>query len=177
MFIIDTPRLGLREWKDSDTPVFIEMNRDEKVMEFFPSLLSQEETRAMMGRIKTFLAENKFGLWAVERKDTNEFIGFNGLSIPRFRTDFTPCVEIGWRLAQRHWGYGFATEAATACLDYGFKTLKLKEITSFTSVLNTKSINVMKKIGMHFIKNFEHPAIEDGHKLKTHVLYVKKAHG
>jgi RimJ/RimL family protein N-acetyltransferase len=175
VFIIETPRLSLREWKDSDAPVFIEMNRDEKVMEFFPSLISEEETHAMIGRIKTFLAENKFGLWAVERKDTNEFIGFTGLSIPRFQTDFTPCVEIGWRLAYSHWGYGFATEAATACLDFGFNTLKLDEIVSFTSVLNKKSMNVMEKTGMHFIRNFEHPAIENGNRLKTHVLYLKKA--
>ncbi|HLK29131.1 MAG TPA: GNAT family N-acetyltransferase [Puia sp.] len=175
MFIIETPRLYLREWKDSDAPLFIEMNRDERVMEFFPALLSEEETLAMIERIKKFLDENKFGLWAAERKDSNEFIGFIGLSVPRFQSDFTPCVEIGWRLAHKHWGKGFATEAAAACLDYGFNILHLDEIVSFTSVLNIKSINVMKKIGMSYVKNFEHPNIEDGSRVKTHVLYLKKA--
>jgi RimJ/RimL family protein N-acetyltransferase len=173
LIIIETPRLCLREWKDSDSPIFIEMNRDEKVMEFFPALLSSEETLSMIERIKKFLAEHKFGFWAAERKDTNEFIGFVGLSVPRFQTDFTPCVEIGWRLAHKHWGYGYATEAANACLEYGFNVLRLNEIVSFTSALNLKSMHVMKKIGMNYVKNFDHPNIEDGNKLKTHVLYRK----
>ncbi len=173
--IIETSRLCLREWKNSDAEIFIEMNGNDKVMEFFPALLSAEETLAMIERTKKFIADHKFGFWAAERKDTNEFIGFVGLSIPRFQTDFTPCVEIGWRLAQKHWGNGFAPEAAAACLNYGFDILKLTEIVSFTSVLNTKSMNVMKKIGMHYVKDFEHPGIEDGNRLKTHVLYSKKA--
>lgn len=128
----------------------------------------------MIEKIKKIMAENNFGLWAVEIKQAKEFIGFVGLSIPRFETAFTPCVEIGWRLAHTHWGYGYATEAAAACLDYGFKDLMLDEIVSFTSVLNTKSINVMRKIGMEYVKDFEHPLVEEG-SLKTHVLYVKKA--
>jgi RimJ/RimL family protein N-acetyltransferase len=174
MYVIETQRIGLRNWKESDAVPFIEMNLDENVMEFFTSTLSEEETLAIIERIKKFITENHFGLWAVERKDMNEFIGFTGLSIPRFKTDFTPCVEIGWRLGHRHWGYGFATEAAIACLDYGFRVLNLSEIISFTSVLNLRSVNVMKKIGMSFVKNFEHPNVEDGNRLKTHVLYLKK---
>jgi 3-dehydroquinate dehydratase/shikimate dehydrogenase len=89
-------------------------------MEFFLSTMSNEETITMVERIKKFLYENNFGLWTAEIKQTKEFIGFVGLSIPRFQTDFTPCVEIGWRLAHKHWGYGYATEAAATCLDYGF---------------------------------------------------------
>ncbi len=175
MYFIETERIGLRQWKDSDEPVFVEMNMDKNVMEFFPSILSAEETLAMIERIKKLIAENNFGLWGAEIKHTKEFIGFVGLSIPRFQMDFTPCVEIGWRLAHKHWGYGYATEAAAACLDYGFNNLKINEIVAFTSVLNARSINVMKKIGMENVKNFEHPLIEDGHWLKTHVLYSKKA--
>lgn len=145
MSSIETPRLRLREWKEPDTQPFVEMNRDERVMEFFPSAMCEKETTAMMGRIIKFFSEHPFGLWAAELKQTNEFIGFVGLSIPSFETDFTPCVEIGWRLAYKHWGYGYAPEAATACLDYGFNVLKLEEIVSFTTVLNLRSINVMKK--------------------------------
>ncbi|MBS1916450.1 MAG: GNAT family N-acetyltransferase [Bacteroidetes bacterium] len=172
--MIETPRLGLREWKDSDADVFIEMCADERVMEFFPSIQTEEQALATIERIKKFFAENNFGLWAVEGKDTHEFIGFCGLSSPKFETDFTPCIEIGWRFAHKHWGYGFATEAATACLNYGFDVLKLKEIVSFTSVLNTRSENVMKKTGMHFVKHFEHPLIEDGDRLRKHVLYGRR---
>jgi RimJ/RimL family protein N-acetyltransferase len=144
-------------------------------MEFFPSLLSEEETFGMVERIQKFIAGNNFGLWAAEIKQTKEFIGFVGLSILRFQTDFTSCIEIGWRLAHKHWGYRYATEAAAACLDYGLNNLKLHEIVSFTSILNTRSISVMKKIGMEYVKNLESPLIENGHRLKKHVLYVKKS--
>jgi RimJ/RimL family protein N-acetyltransferase len=171
MFIIETQRLGLRAWKDSDTEPFIEMNRDGRVMEFFPSILSESETLGMIERIKKCIAENHFGLWATEIKQTKEFIGFVGLSIPSFQAEFTPCVEIGWRLAHKYWGNGYATEAASACLDYGFNHLHPGEILSFTSVLNNKSLNVMKKIGMSYVETFEHPGIEEGSRLKTHALY------
>jgi len=144
-------------------------------MEFFPSILTEEESISMISRIKIFFAEHHFGLWAAELKQTKEFIGFTGLSVPRFQTDFTPCVEVGWRLAYKHWGHGYAPEAAIACFDYGFNILKLKEIMSFTSILNTRSISVMKKTGMNFIKNFEHPCIEEGNRLKTHALFVKES--
>ena len=175
MYSIETKRLGLRNWKETDIPLFIEMNMDNRVMEFFPSLLSAEESIAMIERTKKFIEENQFGLWAVEIKDTHEFIGYTGLARPRFNTDFTPCVEIGWRLAFTYWGNGFATEAANACLDYGFTVLKLGEILAFTSVLNLRSIHVMKKIGMEYVKRFNHPNIEEGHRLKEHVLYTKKS--
>jgi len=100
MYIIETDRLGLRHWQDSDIPRFIEMNKDPRVMEYFPKLLSDEETLNMVTKINRTLQENDFGLWAVEVEDSKEFIGFLGLSIPSFEADFTPCVEIGWRFAQ-----------------------------------------------------------------------------
>lgn len=175
MYIIETNRLGLRNWMDTDIPVFVEMNKDPKVMEYFPKVLSEEETMAMLDRIKQHFIDNGFGLFAVELKETNEFIGFVGLSIPKFEADFTPCVEIGWRLAHKHWGKGYAPEAAEACLNYGFDNLGLKEIVSFTSVLNKGSMRVMEKIGMKYVKEFDHPNVEPDSRLKKHVLYVKKA--
>ncbi|MDQ7092637.1 GNAT family N-acetyltransferase [Desulfosporosinus sp. PR] len=173
MYIIETTRLGLRNWTDSDTAKFAEMNRDPKVMEFFPKLLSEEETLEMVQKINTHIVDNGFGLWATEIKATKEFIGFVGLSIPRFQTDFTPCVEVGWRLAYNYWGKGYAQEAARECLNYGFKRLGLKRIVSFTSIFNERSMNVMKRIGMSYVKEFENPNVELGHKLRRHVLYVK----
>lgn len=175
MYSIETKRLGLRDWIDSDIPKFIDMNKDSRVMEYFPKLLTADESIAMVHRIRKSIAELGFGLWAVEIKDTNEFIGFVGLSVPSFEADFTPCVEIGWRLACSYWGKGYAQEAARACLDYGFNNLGIKEIVSFTSLLNMQSMNVMKKIEMHYVKEFDHPKIEDGHRLKRHVLYAKSA--
>ena len=168
---IHTPRLILRQWQESDHEQYIAMNMDPEVMRYFPALQTQEMTLAQIERFKTFIDENGYGLFAVERIDTGGFIGFTGLAHPRFESFFTPCVEIGWRLDKAHWGQGFAKEAARACLVFGFNKLSLNEIYSFTSILNLPSINVMKKIGMKEAGQFEHPNIADGDRLKTHVLY------
>lgn len=141
-------------------------------MEYFPKLLSEEETLRMVDKINRSLRENSFGLWAVEVKDSNEFIGFLGLSIPGFEAEFTPCVEIGWRFAHAYWGKGYAQEAGKACLDYGFNVLGLPRIVSFTAAINKRSINVMEKIGMEYVKSFNHPRIESGNRLQEHVLYA-----
>lgn len=173
MYIIETNRLGLRNWLDSDIPKFVKMNKDSRVMEYFPKILTEFESKQMVEKNKMNISDNGFGLWAVEIKQTNEFIGFVGLSIPQFEANFTPCIEIGWRLAYKYWGNGYAQEAAEKCLDYGFINLGFKEIVSFTSVLNLRSINVMKKIGMKYTQEFEHPNIAQGNKLRRHVLYKK----
>lgn len=99
------------------------------------------------------------------------FIGFIGLAVPAFEVSFTPCVEIGWRLARPWWGQGLATEGAQAALAYGFEHLKLPEIVSFTVPGNRSSRRVMEKLGMHYTEDFEHPRIEAGHPLRRHVLY------
>jgi len=168
---IETPRLILRQWKASDHEPYIKLNRDTNVMEFFPSVLSREETLAQIERISNHITQYGYGLFALERKDNHKFIGFTGLSHPSFESHFTPCVEIGWRLSRANWDQGFATEAAKACLDYGLHTVKLGEIYSFTSVYNVRSEQVMVKTGMVKQGVFDHPLIEDGDILKQHVLY------
>lgn len=140
-------------------------------MRYFPATQSREQTLAQIERNNAHFAQHGFGLFAVERKDTGEFIGYTGFAIPRFEAFFMPCVEIGWRLAKEHWNQGFAQEAARACLDFGFNTLNFNNIYSFTSIHNLPSINVMLKIGMFEVGHFEHPQLPDGHHLKTHVLY------
>ena len=169
--VITTPRLKLRYWKEEDNQPFIEMNRDAEVMRFFPKLQTEEETLQQIKRIKKHFEEYGYGLYAMERIDDGDFIGFTGFSHPTFKSHFTPCVEIGWRLKADSWGNGFATEAAIACLKYGFTELQLPEIYSFTAAINLPSVNVMKKCGMAYLETFEHPAMTEGDKLKTHVLY------
>jgi RimJ/RimL family protein N-acetyltransferase len=168
---IETPRLVLRQWTETDHEPFIELNLDRDVMEFFPSTLTREESMGQIARITTHINQYGYGLFAVERKDNHQFIGFTGLSHPQFESYFTPCVEIGWRLSKENWNQGFAIEAAKACLKWGLQTLKLSEIYSFTSIHNLRSEQVMIKIGMHKMDLFEHPMIKEGHFLKQHVLY------
>lgn len=171
MIFIETPRLILRTWKDSDLKIFQEMNSNPIVMEFFLNKLSFDETSLFFERIQKEFTEKNYGLYAVELKATNEFIGFTGFHYTNMDTDFCPCVEIGWRYTNRAWGNGYATEAAKACLEYAKENMNLKEVYSFTSVPNKRSENVMRKIGMLKIKSFAHPLVPDEHPLKEHVLY------
>jgi ribosomal-protein-alanine N-acetyltransferase len=170
-YIIATERLGLRRWLPSDTKPFAEMNQDETVMRFFPRKLTNDETFELIKKIEFHFDKNQFGLFAVENKFTREFLGFTGFAIPTFHSFFTLCVEIGWRYKREAWGQGFATEAAIACLKYGFINLKFDKIVSFTSPLNINSEKVMKRIGMKYITDFDHPQIEKNNILCRHVLY------
>ncbi len=168
---IQTPRLWLRRWRQEDRDPFAELNADPAVMEHFPSTLSREESDAGVDRIETHFTEHGFGFWAVEVPGTAPFIGFIGLFVPAFESSFTPCVEIGWRLARPWWGQGLATEGARAALAYGFEQLNLPGIVSFTVPGNQRSRRVMEKLGMRYSENFEHPRIDPEHPLRRHVLY------
>ena len=163
--IVETPRLILRQWRKSDEEPYINLNSDPEVMAYFPSVKTPVETLAQIEKISDYIDKNGYGFFAVERKDNHQFIGFTGLSNPGFDAHFTPCIEIGWRLSKENWGQGFATEAASACLDLGFDKLKLGEIYSFTSVHNGRSEKVMQRIGMSKTGEFDHPLIGDGHWL------------
>jgi RimJ/RimL family protein N-acetyltransferase len=168
-----TERLILRPWREEDLALFAALNADPAVMGHFPSVLTRAESDALATRIRADLAERGFGLWAVEAPGVAPFIGFIGLAVPRFEAHFTPCVEIGWRIAREHWGRGYATEAARAALAYGLGRLRLDEIASFTAVGNLRSRRVMEKIGMTHdpSDDFDHPNLPPGHPLRRHVLY------
>lgn len=170
-YIFQSERLGFRHWVNDDIVPFAEMCNDPFVMEFFPKRLSLQETNELVERIKKHFAENGYGLYAVDILDTQTFIGFIGFATPRFEAFFTPCIEIGWRLKRDSWGQGFATEGASKCLEYGFQQLNFREVFSFTSENNQRSVRVMQKIGMQLVGSFEHPLIEEGNKLRKHVLY------
>jgi RimJ/RimL family protein N-acetyltransferase len=156
-----------------DREPFARLNNDARVMEYFPSPLTRAESDALASRIETHFRAYGFGLWAVELRESGVFIGFAGLSIPAFQAPFTPCVEIGWRLAAEYWGRGLATEAARASVRYAFDTLNLAELLSFTAPANTRSRRVMEKIGMTHnpADDFDHPNLPQGHPLRRHVLY------
>jgi len=109
---LESARLVMRQWRDADLTEFARMCADPQVMRYFPARLSHLESAALIGRIRGHFAEYGFGLWALQRKDTGEFIGLTGLQNVSFEAGFTPLVEIGWRLAREHWGLGYASEAA-----------------------------------------------------------------
>lgn len=171
MIYFETPRLILRDWEESDLRIFQQMNSDPITMEFFPKMLSFEETEDFYKRIILELKERGYGLYAVEVKESKQFIGYTGFHYTEMDIDFSPCIEIGWRYKYESWGKGYATEAAKACIAYAKENLRFTEIYSFTSLQNIRSENVMKKIGMNKLPNFQHPTIPIENKLREHVLY------
>ena len=174
--MIETPRLMLRNWRESDRGLLRQMNSDARVMRYFPKLMTPEESDAGMSRLQDHAQRHGFTFWAVDLRETSEFIGFIGLVHTPFETHFTPCVEIGWRLRPEFWNLGLATEGAQACVHFGFHDLALQEIVAFTAVQNRPSRRVMEKLGMTHdpADNFDHPRCPEGHPLRRHVLYRLK---
>lgn len=170
--MLETARLRLRQWQEEDYAPFAQLNADPEVMEYFPAVLDRAASDQLADRIRNDIDERGWGLWAVEVKRRAPFIGFVGLNVPLDDLPYQPCVEIGWRLQTSHWGKGFATEAARAALGFAFGEIGLDEVVAFTSTLNRRSIAVMLRIGMKDTgRDFEHPRVAAGHRLRRHVLY------
>jgi RimJ/RimL family protein N-acetyltransferase len=173
--VLTTDRLLLRRWRESDRAPFAALNADPEVMRHFPSTRTRAESDAMVDRLDAAIEADGFGLWAVERRDTEEFIGFVGLSRPTFDPRLADQVEIGWRLAREAWGHGFATEAAREVVRFAFDPAgaDLPALISFTASTNEPSRRVMRRLGMSHdpADDFEHPALPPGHALRPHVLY------
>jgi len=169
--MIETPRLLLRLFRDEDCEPFAQLNGDPHVMRHFPAPLTRAGSDEMVDKIHAHYRAHGLTLYAAERRDTGQFIGFIGLARVTFQANFTPCVEIGWRLSAAHHNQGFATEGAKAVLDYAFQHLGLDEIVAFTVPANLPSRRVMEKIGMRYDCEFDHPHLSKDHPLRRHVLY------
>lgn len=172
-----TERLLLRPWREADRAPFAAMNADPEVRRFFGDLQSRQESDESIDRFQAHLAEHGWTFWAVEVVDGEPFIGFVGIVYVPFEEHFTPAVEIGWRLARDQWGYGYATEAARAVLDFAFGTLGLAEVVSFAVHSNARSRAVMERIGMTHdpAGDFSYPGIPAESDLRRHVLYRIRA--
>lgn len=167
-----TERLVLRRWRDDDREPFAALNADPEVRRHFVSTLTRAESDASVDRIEASFETRGYGMWAVERRDSGEFIGFTGLSSMPAGIPGEGGVEVGWRLAQQHWGFGFATEAALSSLAFAFDELGLTHVNSITALSNTRSRSVMERIGMRQHDFFDHPAVPADNPLRAHVRYV-----
>lgn len=174
-----TDRLLLRRWRQEDREPFAALNADPEVMRYFPKRLTTAESDELADHADGRLAEHGWGLWAVELRATEAFLGFTGLAVPRFQAHFTPAVEVLWRLTRGAWGFGYATEAARPVLELAFapvaegRGLGLSEVVSFTASGNRRSRAVMTRLGMTHDEadDFDHPALWAGSPLRRHVLY------
>jgi len=170
-YLFKSERLGFRNWQEKDVSKMIAISADEEVMEFFPATAKPEETIAFIGKMKLELENFGYCYFAVDLLETKEFIGFIGLLNQNYTAPFTPCIDIGWRLAKNHWSNGYATEGAQSCLTYAFEKLQIKEIVATAPAINTKSIQVMKKIGMKKKLSFKHPKLINHPHLEECVCY------
>ena len=169
--VLRADRVLLRAWRAGDLEPFAALSADPRVMEYYPAPLTREQSDDLLRRVVPQFATHGFSWWAVEVPGVAPFIGFVGLLAPTFEAHFTPCVEIGWRLAAPYWGHGYATEAARAALTFGFTHADLDEIVSFTVPANSRSISVMRRLHMTQDGEFDHPRLPQGHRLRRHVLY------
>ncbi len=170
-YLFTSSRLGFRNWIDDDVLPMTDLNQDPEVMKYFPSIQSEQQTRAFIVRMKSQFQEKGYCYFAVDLLVDKNFIGFIGLSVQTFESDFTPCIDIGWRLKRSVWNVGYATEGAERCIQFAFADLKLEDVYAMCPVINLPSENVMKKIGMKKIKTFIHPKIPSESALKKCVLY------
>ncbi|KZL24193.1 GNAT family N-acetyltransferase [Pseudovibrio sp. WM33] len=172
---IETERLVLRRWEPRDLEGLVQMNADPQVMEFFPAVMSRQDSERMFERLMAKQVKYGFGTPVVEERASGRFLGLCGLGVPTYPEPlpFDPCVEIGWRFIPGAWGRGIAQEASRIWLRFGFETLRLDEIVSFTSAINQRSEKVMQRLGMvrDASADFDHPLIDEGHPLRRHVLY------
>ena len=170
-YLFTSERLGFRKWSLDDLDAFYLLNSDEEVMEYFPKTLTKEETKAFIIRLQKHYDDFGHTYYATEIKETGEFIGFIGLAYQDFESEFTPNVDIGWRLKKTAWGKGFATEGAKKCLDIAFNQLHLTKVISTCTLANKSSEKVMQKIGMQKISEFKHPKLEEYPEMQPCLLY------
>ena len=173
--MIETPRLILRPWRDSDFAPFAELCADPVVMRFLRGPLTREQSDAYVRRVQQHWADHGFGKWVVEAPGVASFIGAIGLSNVQYEASFTPAVEIAWRLQQRFWGQGYATEAARAAMQDGYTRVGLREIVAVTALGNIPSQRVMERLGMTRTIEYDHPLLAEDSPLRRHILYRQKA--
>lgn len=174
-YIFKSERLGFRNWLPEDLDRMSEINADPLVMKYFPAIQSAAQTKEFIERMQNQFAEKGFCYFAVDKLENGKFIGFIGISEQTFEADFTPCIDIGWRLSSKEWNKGFATEGAKRCLEYAFNELHLEKLNAICPKVNLPSENVMKKIGMNKIGEFKHPKLLNDERLEDCVLYVVRA--
>lgn len=168
-----TPRLLLRQWKDSDLDAWAAMNADPEVRRFFPSVHTRTEALGEAERIRASIAQRGWGMWAVEVPGVHAFAGFVGLNVPGYAAPWMPAVEIGWRLAAAAWHKGYATEGAAAALHFAFTHLELPQVVAMSVPTNGPSHHVMERIGMvrDPSADFDHPRVPADWALKRHILH------
>ncbi len=173
--MIETARLILRPWRDTDREPYAAMSGDRRVMDWLGSEpLSRRQSDAAIDRLRAEFDRLGHGVLVIERKADGLFLGCVALAAVPHSPPVPQGLEIGWRLAHHAWGEGYASEAAAAVLDDAFARLRVPEVFAFTAATNLRSQAVMRRIGLTRRPDldFDHPALASDHPLRRHVVYV-----
>lgn len=174
-YILKSKRLGFRPWTQEDLPLLRHLNQDPQIMEHFPGALDEEVVQFFFKRLQDSFTTNGYCYFVVDLLETGESIGMIGLMDQDYESEFTPSVDIGWRIVPEHWRKGLASEGAATILNQAQDLWNTEEIYAFATRANTGSIKVMERIGMSFAGSFDHPKLLDYPSLKTCVAYRWKA--
>ncbi|MBZ8135231.1 GNAT family N-acetyltransferase [Afifella sp. IM 167] len=171
---LQSERLILRPWEERDRDFWADLNADPEVMRFFEATRDRRESDIVFERLREHFARNGFGFWVLEKKEDGTQIGFTGLHVADFPAQFTPAIEIGWRLKRQEWKKGYASEAALASLAHAFGPMGLEEVVSFAVEGNEASFAVMRRIGMRRRPDldFDHPYLPAHSPLRRHLTYA-----
>lgn len=174
--MIETARLILRDYRETDRPAFAALNGDPRVGDWVAGTLDRPRSDALMARIRDHIAREGFGFWAAELKSQRRLVGFVGLQRAAPDLPIHPGLELGWRLIPEVWGQGLASEGAKAVLDWGFANLDATELVAITARTNLRSQRVMQKIGMTHepARDFDHPRLAPDDPLTPHVTFVAR---
>jgi RimJ/RimL family protein N-acetyltransferase len=176
--VIETQRLILRRWRDADRAPFAAMHEDREVAYWLGGPAFASKVAVFTDRYNAGIDSRGFGLMAIERREDGALLGCAGV-VPITQAGLpVGGFEAEWRLARWAWGSGYASEAARACLVDAFGR-DLQEIISFTAETNVRSMAVMERIGMvrDPARDFDHPALEEGHPLRRHLVYAARRSG
>lgn len=172
--MIETERLIIRPWRDTDRAAFAELGQDPAVMLHLGPLQSRAESDAGIDRQIAMQATRGHCFWAVERRNDSLLLGFCGLKMAPDRIPgIEGAIEAGWRMRRDAWGHGYASEAAVACLQWGWTNLVDNRIVAITTPDNQRSQAVMTRIGMarRYDLDFMHPALAMDDRLAPHVTF------
>lgn len=172
--MIVTERLILRRWHDADRAPFAAMGADPLVMQYFPSLLTHAESDVLIDRVEAHFSHRGYGMWVIQRRADDVFLGFTGLMDINFVSPIDKDVEIGWRLATHAWGQGYAEEAARASLAWAWANLAAARIVAMTIAANTRSWELMARLEMARRPDldFDHPRLADADPMRPHIVYA-----
>lgn len=156
--ILETERLILREFLHSDAEALFDMDKNPEVHKYLwnKPLTKISEVHDYIDMVRQQYLDNKIGRFSTIIKETGELIGWTGIKfvnnhIENGNTNF---YDYGYRLNEKFWNKGFATEASIAWLDYGFNQMKIDKMNAYTHTQNGASNHILQKIGMNFIEDY-----------------------